>query len=370
LKTKLVLINGTLVIISVLLALLTLEGIARLLPRPYYDWDFRHMFYSLNPVARHADHWTYTPRQTVRIITAYQFPCQPPRIEYDTRYHINNRGLVQERDVDPRRDTVVVLGDSFTEGQGAPPWFYDFETAADAILPPQWQVINYGFQGWGMLHWRNVVINHGDELRIKKAVFMVISDDWMRGYHQWNDADMACFADPARCTKDNPWHSVPLNAGQELILERTRALSAERHGTSLNACLSGFLQQHSRAYRLYKHYTKMARNDVKAFLAARQSTYAKTTQLAAEVLERLGPSQVAFVLIAMRDEADQNQYNAATQALFKELEGIKAEHVQRCMLDSDDFHKIDGHPNAGGYAKIRACAAAALQVLFAKQATQ
>ena len=48
-------------------------------------------------------------------------------IETDYNIETNNLGLVMKKDIYKNDRVLLVIGDSFTEGQGAEPWFYDLE---------------------------------------------------------------------------------------------------------------------------------------------------------------------------------------------------------------------------------------------------
>src|SRR5262245_22205236 len=111
--------NLLLVVASVALALAVGEGAARLMRRPYYDWNYRYGYYGIGAIEQHEDYWSYAPHGEVRNATVYEFPCQPPILQYDVRFRANNLGLAQGRDFDATLQTVAVFGDSYTEGQGS-----------------------------------------------------------------------------------------------------------------------------------------------------------------------------------------------------------------------------------------------------------
>ena len=70
----------------------------------------------------HGDIFTYLPRNTIRNVLAVFSPAGFT-VEYDYRFRTNNLGLTQDADIVPGRKSLLLLGDSFTEGQGAEPWF-------------------------------------------------------------------------------------------------------------------------------------------------------------------------------------------------------------------------------------------------------
>lgn len=364
---KKILPNLLLSLASIFVGLLILEAAARLLPRLYYDWDFRYMFYSVNPLVRHEGYWLYQPHQTIRSTTVYQFPCQTPVVQYDVRFTTNNLGLVQKQDARRDLDTVAVFGDSFTEGQGATPWFYDFENDATAILPAQTQLLNFAQQGDGPPNWLNEFKDFSKNYHFKKALFIIIGEDWMRGAGNFSDEDMACFANPAICQGDR-WFSTALDTPEDELLRITNQRSLAHHGNEPQACISGWLQRYSRLYRQIKHWEKMSTKDVQSFMTARQSKHTENTAVLTTMMTAMGgPQNVVMVVVPMRDEADRGRLSDNTQAVIKSVQEAGLTNLVTCTaMNGGDFYNWDGHPNAAGYKKVRACAVQALQLLYIK----
>ena len=102
-------------------------------------------------------YFKYFPSQEIRSTTLYS-KAEPTSvddlvIEYDYLIRTNNFGLVMKRDVSPNEHAIFVIGDSFTEGQGASPWFYELEDSYDAHGA---QLINLGILGTGPQQWENL----------------------------------------------------------------------------------------------------------------------------------------------------------------------------------------------------------------------
>ncbi len=87
-----------------------------------------------------GDIFTYIPHNDVRNLTAFFFDNEL-RIEYDYHLRTNNLGLVQDVDTIAERESLLLLGDSFTEGQGAEQW----EPASGSGLSSKstWQRITF-----------------------------------------------------------------------------------------------------------------------------------------------------------------------------------------------------------------------------------
>lgn len=76
-------------------------------------------------------HFTYHANKNIRSVTLYstERPSSMDEIaiEYDYTMVTNNAGLVMMEDIDMDKSHYYIVGDSFTEGQGAAPWFYPLE---------------------------------------------------------------------------------------------------------------------------------------------------------------------------------------------------------------------------------------------------
>lgn len=84
-----------------------------------YEWDRRIMFFNGrgSVFENHGDIFTCVPNNDIRSLTIY-FSDKDFIVEYDYHVHTNNYGLVQDSDIVASRPSILLLGDSFTEGQG------------------------------------------------------------------------------------------------------------------------------------------------------------------------------------------------------------------------------------------------------------
>src|SRR5579864_1333686 len=101
-------------------------------------------------IFRNLDYiFTFTPNNEIRVFTAF-FSKNDFTVEYDYRLRTNNLGLVEDTDVVPGRDSLLLLGDSFTEGLGAEPWFRLVSPEVDKL---GYQPVNGGLRGAGFEEW-------------------------------------------------------------------------------------------------------------------------------------------------------------------------------------------------------------------------
>ena len=144
--------NILITLASILIGLVLFEMIASLVFGKDLSNDHersrRYLLYGAvdgTPVFRNQGKiFTYSPNSTIRTSAYYE---NGPGLdkEYDYQFKTNNFGFVQKRDIEKERPSVLVLGDSFTEGQGATPWFYSLEEGSSKDV----QLINGGLFGTG-----------------------------------------------------------------------------------------------------------------------------------------------------------------------------------------------------------------------------
>ena len=96
-----------------------------------------------------------------------------------------------KRDVIPNEHAIFVIGDSFTEGHGASPWFYELEDAYDANGA---QIINLGILGTGPQQWENLSSSITQQLRLDvvATVINIIPHDMSRGVWTFKERELNC----------------------------------------------------------------------------------------------------------------------------------------------------------------------------------
>src|SRR5205809_638941 len=158
-----------------------LEAIFRIISfDPFYYWKFRFQFVSPNSYVNRAEGvWTYRPNAAVREVAVYAMPSPlafEPKltVEFDCRMRSNNLGLLQDDDIAPGTPRTIVIGDSFTSGQGGCPWFHRLQARR-----PRDQLLNAGLLGTGFDQWWLLL----EYLRkqgvvVKSVLIIAISNDF------------------------------------------------------------------------------------------------------------------------------------------------------------------------------------------------
>jgi hypothetical protein len=293
------------------------------------------------------DIYTYIPHEEVRNVTGF-FDDDGFRVEYDYRFRTNNLGLVQDFDVLPERDSLLLLGDSFTEGQGAEPWFRLVSSDIDQL---GYQPINGGLLGTGFAQWLKLdrfLTDHN--LRVRKVLVLFISDDYHRAVWNFTANDFRCLSGSPLChAEESAFYRLPPREELPSWIAKVRAARApmikkiwreERAAALLPA-----------SYRVVKYFTN------RALQARWQQAEQQSRAVIAELIKTYGPTNVAFLHLPQKNEIDSgpNDLGLSARRAIQEAGGRLFDGFRLCHLTVSDYYPTEGHPNSGGYGKIAAC---------------
>ena len=289
----------------------------------------------------HEDIFTYVPHSDIRNLTAF-FSANDFEVEYDYHFRTNNFGLVQDADVMPGQASLLLLGDSFTEGQGAEPWF---RLVSPEIEKLGYQAVNGGLRGTGFEHWlkleRYLAAN---DIQIRKLVVLFISDDYQRPVRNFDPSELRCLSTLTACRGEETYY-YRLPPPDELSswiakirTDRATIIKKIWFKTRAEALLPG-------TYRVYK------------FLSERSDPAEQQSRAAiAELIRVYGPANVAFMHLPQEGEIDgPKDLGLRARYSIEEAGGKLLDGFKLCRLTSRDYYSNDGHPNRGGYAKIAFC---------------
>jgi hypothetical protein len=290
----------------------------------------------------HGDLFTYVPHNEVRYLLGY-ISDDDFHVEYDYHLQTNNLGLVQDADVVPDRESLLLLGDSFTEGQGAEPWFRLVSPEIDKL---GYQPVNGGLMGTGFEQWLRLDrYLAAKNFRIRKVVVVFISADYIRSMWNVPPAVFWCLTDLLRChADDSPFFRLPPPAELSLFIAKTRTSRAPLTKFWLKAHLQALLPA---SYHVYNYFKSSARSS----RAEQQSRFA-----IAELIRLYGPENVAFIHLPQKDEIDgPTDVGLEARRSIEEAGGKVFDGFKLCRLMAMDYYSNDGHPNSSGYAKIAGC---------------
>jgi hypothetical protein len=174
---------------------------------PAYYFDYRFQFISPNTYQnRTSEVWPYLPHANIREVQVYGILSLlrlGPRfnVEYDCRMRSNNLGFIQGRDVEPEGDWTLILGDSFTSGEGGSPWFERLQARRPNDL-----LINADLPGTGPGQWERMLrYLRGLGLHIRRILVIAMSNDFRRKPFIWATEALNCI-DHNVCPPGDPYY--------------------------------------------------------------------------------------------------------------------------------------------------------------------
>jgi hypothetical protein len=266
-------------------------------------------------------------------------------IIYDTSFTTNTIGLVQKKPFDPKKEALVLVGDSFTQGSGAVPWFYRLE---EQWQNSRYQLINLGIMGTGIEQWQVMLRWFASLGKMKHIFICFITDDWKR----------------RRCVvRDNQestgFNFIPWSRRKQIVNNLTiyyidKDLS--REGLLHQAEI---IRNNDRQFSLKKFFKsyQMIESIItrKAFDLKQDRIIHNNKLIFEQIVADYGRQNISLFHIPERGEAMQGTYSPGGQEI---REFILSQHLvyidglALCGLTAGDYHEQDGHPNASGYEKI------------------
>jgi len=286
----------------------------------------------------------YQPNADFRTATLFVSNTDDSVIpEYGYHIKTNNFGLIQTSQIPPGSEVELLLGDSFTEGQGATPWFYKLENAHKDK-----KLVNGGILGTGPAQWKHLhdhlVRDYG--LKVKKLIVIAIGEDIIRPVWNFSPEGLACLK-TARCgTFQGDWFGYEFDGKSESEIEKD-VRDIYHHWTEVSfklneQSLKNLLKKSAFLYTIVHMSKGMGSTD--------------ENRAAIQALGKAAPD-VRLMMIPTKSEARNvdsvvwDEDSKTLMAWAKET-GIP---LNECLLEKSDYHVHDGHPNEHGYEKIRAC---------------
>jgi hypothetical protein len=262
--------------------------------------------------------------------------------EYDYSFKTNNLGLVQNKNIYEKHPSILFLGDSFLEGQGAEPWFNEFEKIYQY---KNYQLINGGFLGTGFQQWYNLYIYLKEEKKIKinKIVVFFISDDLDRGIFQLNTNTLNCIKNYNTCTGYEGFYGMPNDNNLENFLNK---LSNVRSGNRL--VNRDFREQIKRFLPGIKFVYSISRSRIEQ---------KKNEEVIKKLIDEF-QTNIVFVHMPTKSDLYFNTFEANSKKINKIIIDSKGNYIdgfKKCSLTKEDYSDYDGHPNKNGYRKMYFC---------------
>ena len=320
-----------------------------------YFWNYRYLFINDHAYRQlESGLWTYAPNSDIRSAAAYVIPKYRSWVEYDCTFKTNKFGLIDTNFTNQKTVDWVVLGDSFTEGQGGCPWLTRQSIKESAISDKV--VINGGLQGGGIIQFESLLGLIEKDVEIKNLLIIAISNDFKRGLYPenyWSNRKK-CLND-FECGEDDYWWSIDLNSSHEQLLSKSSLRSIARNNPGE---IWQSLNYYSFTYRVYKKIESLIprlqvhENQV-AMEESSKNVFIKNFQSLNTIKSKY--PNLKIVLIPQRDEVGLLGHKNKDTDLVENYFYKNGISYSVCPLGIADYMPIDGHPNKGGYQKIFRC---------------
>ena len=266
-------------------------------------------------------------------------------IIYDTLFTTNNIGLVQKKSFDPRKETIVLVGDSFTQGSGAVPWFYRLE---ETWHNNRYQLSNLGIMGTGVEQWKYMLRWLSSLGEIKHIFICFITDDWNR----------------RRCVvRDNKestgFNFIPWSRRNQIVNNLTIYYIDKDISTEALLQKSEIIRNNDLQFSFYKFFKSYqiikSIFDRKAFDVKLDEIINNNKLIFEQIISDYGSQNISLLHIPERGEVIQGSYSPLGQKIRQFISSHKLVYIDGLALGgltANDYHEQDGHPNASGYNKI------------------
>ena len=133
-----------------------------------YLWKERYSLFEEGEIFQNVDNFfKFFPNKEVLSETYYRINNKFIK-EYSYKITTNNFGLVQKKNIEQDKNSILFLGDSFIQGQGAEPWVYKFKGEYKG-----YQLINGGLIGTGPVQFELIEKHIAEKYNVKKVFFFL-----------------------------------------------------------------------------------------------------------------------------------------------------------------------------------------------------
>jgi lysophospholipase L1-like esterase len=334
----------------------TLRNADSAMPHIIYFFDGRDTVFR-----DYEDIFTYVPHGDIRVVTV-SYSDKDFSTEYDYHLLTNNLGLVQDFDVTPGRESLLLLGDSFTEGVGAEPWF---RLVSPVISKLGYQPINGGIGGTGFSSWLKLTqYLTAADIRIQKLIILFISEDYDRPAWNVTPGELRCFSDFSLCrVEEGVFFRYRLPPPEELTSWVAKIRT--RRVATFRARARALVPATHRVYKYFRELLRISPERERQERGEQESLVAIS-----ELVKRYGPENVAFIHLPRKGETASGPDNLGLKVRhsIQEAGGKLFDGFKLCGLVAADYHPNDLHPNSRGYAKIAACTSRVIEEMGIRKA--
>ncbi len=322
-------------------------AIAELLGRlyfanPSYYWEHRYLFVTPDALRNVDDVWLFKPESEITETGIYEDAFGRFFKEFECRYQTDEFGFFENPARAGKNYDILLLGDSFTAGEGGCSWIGLLRS-----LLPGISIYNAGVEGTGPETWWKFLQRLSERgLTFRYVIIIFIPDDFFRHAGVINERQLGCLHDIAKCHGD---FYYPATAQSDLF-----EISAERARIGTNHGLKDEITFFWKRYLWVSHFFYAG---LKSVLSA-DRPQPIIRESVGEALKHILDAEPStkLVRVLQKDEIALKSTNALGFSVQNYLlrQGLA---FAICDPKYDGYFVYEGHPNSTGYSRLAECVA-------------
>ena len=268
--------------------------------------------------------------------------------EYSYEIITNNFGLVQNNNISREKDSILFLGDSFTEGQGYSAWINKFGGQFK-----MYQIINGGLLGTGPKQFEYLENHISKNFKISKVIVLYLGDDLRRSILNFNKKNIVCLSNFEKCEGDENFYGFPLRINEPTqFLEKLEKFRTKHFKKEITFKT---VRRDVKSFFLELYIIKVPKNFLKnRFYKSKNEKILNNLSAFSNLIDKYNDN-IIFIQLRQKEEI---LYGKRYETIFAE-EFIKKKTNNHFVCNFNNklsnFYKIDGHPNKKGYQALYEC---------------
>ena len=268
--------------------------------------------------------------------------------EFSYIIHTNNYGLVQKKNLSKEKKSILFLGASFVEGQGASAWINEIDNESTGF-----QLINGGIMGTGPQQMEILEEEISKDFNVERVLFFYNGGLMRRDPFIINNNTIKCIKDYKSCEGDENFYGFPIKKKDPnnflLFLDNYRVKSLQENKSIKNLRRS----IKTKIFNLY--IVKIPTNFLKnKFYKSGNEKIKKNFTSMSNLISKYGRNIYFIKMNTLYEIGMGESYETMYAESF--LKSKKINHFY-CDFENniDNFYPNDGHPNKKGYESLKNC---------------
>ncbi len=313
-----------------------------------FDAYKRYMLFQEGEVFQNVDNF-FKYKENKKILSKTYYNINDNWVEeYSYYFETNNFGLVQKNNLVKNKKSILFLGDSYIEGQGAEPWINNFNGIYN-----DYQLINGGILGNGPQSFELLENHIQKEYSINKVLFFYIGDDIRRNPFTISNNSLKCLKNHKVCIGTENFYGFPFE--NDDVTTFLSSLSKERKKKLDDLSYTEKTKRDIKKFFLNLYIIKIPNNFFKQKFYNSENIY---IQRNFEAINRLNNKYKQNIIFVQMKNKNEIVFGKEYETFYTEnyIKKISKNHFV-CDFDNNInyFHNIDMHPNKDGYNHLYNC---------------